>query len=906
MRSLPGGRRRPPALVAIIIVIVLVFLFGRTICSVILDYQWWNELGQTAVWFRIGYFRYGVGFAEWLLVFLVLWIAHARGMRYSGRTPAEHPTYARISTAALLLLSGIIASGSMSGWVAARYWVGNGIETAWRDPVFAKPLSFYFFDLPFYNELAGFVAATGLAAAVVYYLSARIWQFLDRFPGRQIHEVTWDHLKTLGRLETGVLQIALAGFLAALAVNFWLGRYDLLYSDHGNLLVGIDWVEQHIGLPMQTAKAVAALLAAVLVLIKQRKLALVGLLVLVADLVTGPLVSSFYVRPNELMLEKPYLERHIEATRSAFGIDKGKALSFEARPEGRIDFERNQGTLSNVRLWDYRAFHDTLSQSQPLRPFQYANTDVDRYQINGQVRQVLLTPRELDLNQLGEAGRRWINSNLTFTHGYGLVLAQANRITPSGLPDLLIYDAPVEVHTPSLKLTRPEIYYGEASHEPVFAHTAQPEFDYPSERGEVNISYAGTGGFPVDSIFLRFAAAVAQGDWNIVLSGSLTPGSRMMIRRKVPERLAELAEFIHWDSDPYLVITDEGKLVWIVDGYTTSSAHPYSRPVSTTSDGDFNYIRNSVKATVDAYNGDVHMYVFDTEDPLIRAYERLFPSLFSPASQMPAGLRAHTRAPEDLFSIQAEVYRTYHMRDPELYYNRADLWDLATSNGGGGEGTQTVPPTRMIATLPGEASAEFLLTIPFTPRNKQNLIGMMAARCDGDHLGEIVFLDLPKQEIIRGPLQVDALINQDQVISKDLTLWNQQGSQVLRPQPLTLPIDDTFLYVAPIFIQASAAKMPQLRKVVLAIGSTLVYEDTYEQAIAALESIQKGRPVPTTVTATSTTSTAAPPPERPTTSADTRVNVIRDHMQKYREFSAQGHWSEAGKELEAIEAALKK
>jgi uncharacterized membrane protein (UPF0182 family) len=899
--------------VAAIIAIILLFFFGRTICSLILDYNWWSEMHQTAVWFRIGWFRYGTGFAEWVIVFLVLWIAHARGMKYAGTGLGERRGYARASTIALLVLSGIIASGSMGGWVVARYWAGSGLETAWHDPVFGKSLSFYFFDLPFYNALTGFVAATGLAGAAVYYITARIWQFVERFPGRQVHEVTWDHLKMLGRLETGVLQIALAGFLVALAVDFWLGRYDLLYSDHGNLLVGIDWVEQHIGLPMQTAKAVAALLAAVLVLIKQRKLALLGLVVLLADIVVGPLVSSFYVRPNELMLEKPFLERHIEATRTAFGIDKGKILSFEAKSEGHIDFARNQATLSNVRLWDYRAFHDTLSQTQPLRPFQYANTDIDRYPIDGQMRQVLLTPRELDLNQLGDAGRRWINSNLTFTHGYGLVLAQANKITPAGLPDLLIHDAPAEVLTPSLKLTRPEIYYGEASHEPVFVHTGQPEFDYPSERGEINISYSGSGGFPIDSYPLKLAAAIAEGDWNIVLSSSLTPGSRMMMRRKIPERLSELAEFIQWDSDPYLVITDEGHLVWIVDGYTESSAHPYSRPVSTTNDGDFNYIRNSVKATVDAYNGDVHMYVFDTEDPLIRGYERLFPSLFTPASQMPAVLRAHARAPETLFMVQAEVYRTYHMRDPELYYNRADMWDLATSNGGAGEGTQPVPPTRMIAALPGETKPEFLLTIPFTPRNKQNLIGMMAARCDGEHLGEVVFLDLPKQEIIRGPLQIDALINQDQLISKDLTLWNQQGSQVLRPQPLTLPIDDTFLYVEPVFIQASAAKMPQLRKVVLAVGSTLVYQDTYEQALEALEAIQKGRPVSapaTTTTQTSAAPAATTPAERPagvdTRGADTRIEAIRDHMQRYRELSAQGRWSEAGKELEAIEAAVKK
>jgi uncharacterized membrane protein (UPF0182 family) len=714
-------------------------------------------------------------------------------------------------------------------------------------------------------------------------------------------ELRWDQFKALGKLETWVLHVFLAGFLLALAASFWLDRYELLYSDHGNLLVGIDWVEQHIGLPLQTAKAGAAVLAAALVLARRRKIALICLLVFVADIVVPPLVSNLYVRPNELTLEKPYLERHIEATRSAFGIDKGRAIPFNAHKEAPIDFEKNQSLLSNVRLWDWRAFHDTLSQSQPLRPYAYAATDVDRYTIDGQLRQVLLAPRELDLGQLGDAGRRWINSNLTFTHGYGLVLSQANKITAAGLPELLIHDAPVQVLTPSLKMTRPEIYYGEASHEPVFVHTTQAEFNYPSEKGEVNTTYSGHGGFPLQSSLLRLAGAVAEGDWNIVLSSALGPDSRMMLRRKITERLNELAEFMTWDADPYLVITDEGHLVWMVDGYTTSSRHPYSRPVS--GDTEFNYIRNSVKATIDAYEGDVRFYIFDSEDPLIRAYAKLFPTLFSPASEMPAGLRAHARSPEFLFRTQAEVYRTYHMRDPELYYNRADLWDLATYTTGQGGSAQLVPATYMVAALPGESKPEFLLTIPFTPRNKQNLIGMMAARCDGANLGELVFLDLPKTEILPGPLQIEALINQDQTISKDLTLWNQQGSQVLRPQILTLPIDDTFIYVAPIFLQASEARMPQLTKVAIALGSHLVYADTYEKALDELMSFQKGSAPRAAPKPSGREETFVPPtPSAP----DARIQQVQFHMKRFRELSAQGQWSEAGKELEAIEAVVKK
>jgi len=414
---------------------------------------------------------------------------------------------------------------------------------------------------------------------------------------------------------------------------------------------------------------------------------------------------------------------------------------------------------------------------------------------------------------------------------------------------------------------------------------------------------------------MRTLATAANGDWNILLTNSLTPDSRMMIHRKITERLGELAPFLSWDADPYLVSTPAGRLVWILDGYTTSESHPYSRDVAMEDLGRFNYIRNSIKATVDAYDGDVHLYIFDAQDPLITAYQHLFPELFSPASAMPAGLREHTRAPEMLFRAQAEIYRTYHMRDPESYYNRADLWDLATFTSGAGSEPQPVPPTYMIAQLPGEKEPEFLLMIQFTPRNKQNLIGLMAARCDAEHLGELVFLQLPKQEVISGPLQVEALINQDQNISKDLTLWNQQGSQVLRSQILTLPIDQTILYVAPIYIQAAQARMPQLRKVALVRGSTLIYADTYEEALAQLQAVQGGKQVQVLTPVAPAGSTPGSPPTSPSTRSvtsgaptvsDPRIDSIRMHLQRYRELAAQGKWADAGKELEAVEAAVKR
>ncbi len=492
-----------------------------------------------------------------------------------------------------------------------------------------------------------------------------------------------------------------------------------------------------------------------------------------------------------------------------------------------------------------------------------------------------------------------------YTHGYGLVLSEVSRMTSDGFPVLSIQDAPPKIEEPGLKLTRPEIYYGEVEHEPVFVHTTMEEFNYPAGESNEKSRYEGKGGFPISSFFMRLAAALSEGEFKILLVDYFTPQSRMMIRRKVRDRLEQLAGFLQWDADPYMVITDSGRLVWMVDGYTTSDAHPYSRALQMSGMESMNYIRNSVKATVDAYDGETHLYIFAPDDPLIAAYQNLFPELFLPASAMPADLRAHTRYPETLFRAQAEIYRTYHMLDPQSFYNKEDVWDLAQHAGGQENGVQPVDPTYVNTTLPNESTqAEFVLLIPFTPHNKNNLIGLMAARCDGPHLGETVVLLLSKQQLIQGPMNISASINQDQTISKDLTLWNQQGSKVLHGQLLVLPVGNNFLYVDPIYIRSTQASMPQLKKIVLAVGSRLIYTDTYEEALAQLSGGAQQL-----IQQANAAATAAPAPAQGTPAAngnsDTRLARIRDHLRRYRELAAQGKWAEAGKELEAIEAEAK-
>jgi uncharacterized membrane protein (UPF0182 family) len=619
-------------------------------------------------------------------------------------------------------------------------------------------------------------------------------------------------------------------------------------------------------------------------------------------------VDALYVRPNEISRQRPYIDTHIHATRSAYGLEQHvREVEFKAQPQSSIDVTAHKATLDNVRLWDWRAFHDTITQIQALRPYYvFQDTDVDRYTLDGQYRQVLLSPRELDLSQLPAARANWINPAFIYTHGYGVVMAPTSQITPDGLPVLLISDAPPIVKTKSLKLTRPELYYGEVTHEPVFVDTAQEEFNYPSGEKNVSARYAGKGGFPISSFPMRLAAAISEAEPNILLTNYLTANSRMMIHRRVADRLRELAGFLEWDHDPYLVITDAGRLVWMCDGYTTSDAHPYSRPVDVPNMGRINYIRNAVKATVDAYDGETHFYIFAPDDPIIAAYQRLFPDLFLPASQMPPDLRAHARYPETLFAVQAEIYRTYHMLDPQSFYNKEDLWDLARHTSSQGQsGAEPVSPSYVVATLPGQDKAEFLLLTPFTPRNKDNLIGLMVARCDGDKLGDMVVLQLSKQELIFGPMQIAARINQEQTISKDLTLWNQQGSQVLRGQTLVLPVGNTFLYVDPIYIQSTEARMPQLKKVVLAVGNRLIYADTYEQAVAQLSGGAQELVEQATAAAPTKPASAAAGPAPAAPAGDPRLQRVRDHLRRYRELAAQGHWAEAGKELEAIEAEVK-
>lgn len=886
------------------IVAVVLFVAARWLCSWAIDYQWWKEMGQLRTWFSILAYSLIPTTGATIIAFIVFWIAHTLALKRARTRFSDHPLYTRITALATFFIALAISLATLDTWTVVRYFGGRdlaGAATAWRDPVFDNPLSFYLFKIPFYSDLLGLVLGIVVVGALIYWVAERGWQIRDRVGDwRNVQEISLSEMGLAGALQSNFLRGLGAIFLLAMAVRFFLARYSLLLNEHGSFMVGVDYVDQNIVLPLQWLQIGACVVSAIALALSRWRTALVVLVgaILLRNIIP-PAVGAFYVRPNEISIERPFIQRHIAATRSAFGIDdRTSEANFATVPDERIDFNKYQPLLDNVRLWDWHAFHDAITQLQPYRPYIYTGTDVDRYTVSGQLRQMMLSPRELDLTQLGEAGGRWINSHFIYTHGYGMVMAEANDVSPNGLPELIVKDAPPVISVPGLKLTRPELYYGENVQDPVFVHTAQPEFDYPFGDRNVENHYDGKGGFPISSLLLRTAAAVEHEDFNILLTGYLTSDSRMMIRRNVTARVNALADFLTWDPDPYLVLTDSGRLVWIIDGYMTSDLHPYSAHVGLGDLGQVNYIRNSVKATVDAYDGTVHFYVFDPADPLLQAYRNLFPDLFEASSTMPADLRRHVRYPEQMFRMQADIYRLFHMRDPDTFYNKSDAWDTAkfTNEQGGTPGP--VAPTYVVATLPGETKPEFLLMIPFTPRNRDNLIGLMMARCDGEHLGEKVVLLLSKQEIILGPMQVEARINQDQNISKDLTLWNQQGSQVLRGQMLVLPMGKTFLYVEPIYIQASQAKMPQLKKVALSMGNNLVYADTYQEALAQLA----GEKLPSTPEAAPATTSAAV--AQPATQPDARITQIRQHLERYRELVSQGKLSEAGKELEAIQSLV--
>ncbi|HWN03767.1 MAG TPA: UPF0182 family protein, partial [Candidatus Dormibacteraeota bacterium] len=741
-----------------------------------------------------------------------------------GRAILE-PLVRRLLLPVIAVISFFAGARATGSWPTVLEYV-NRTPFNQTDPLFGRDLGFYFFVLPFWRLLyawsTALVAGTLILVAAVYVLQ-RSLVLTARGP------------RLAAGARTHLLGLA-AVLLLVRAAGFWLDRFDLLYAPRG-FVFGASYSDVHASLPvLQWLVVLAVLCAGACVFQMFRpgwRFLVAGLVVLVVLWVAGlgiapALLQSYRVKPNELVYERPYIENNIRMTRQAYALDRVAEKDFAAEDNlTPAALERNNLTIKNIRLWDHRPLLTTYGKLQEIRTYyKFRDVDVGRYMLNGEYRQVTLSARELSYRDLPSRG--WINEHLTYTHGYGLVVGPVNRISPEGLPEFFIKDIPPAGTGGMPKITRPEIYYGEIGNEYVLVRTRSQELDYPSGDQNVYTRYEGRGGIPINSFVRKVAFAARFGALNLLLSNDLTPESRVMIYRDIGARVQEAAPFLKFDRDPYLVIGADGRLVWMIDGYTTSDRYPYATPVR-----GFNYIRNSVKATVDTFHGTVSYYIADPEDPVIRTYAKAFPGLLKPLADMPKDLQAHIRYPEDLFAVQARMYATYHMHDPQVFYNKEDLWVIPRLPQEGRD--REMEPYFMIMRLPGERKEEFVLLSGFNPSGRDNMIALMVARMDPPQYGGLIAYQFPKQKLVFGPRNIQARINQDPVISQQISLWNQQGSRVITGSLLAIPIDQSLIYVQPLYLAAAEqGALPELRRVVVAYGNQIAMEPTLEAALARI------------------------------------------------------------------------
>ena len=634
------------------------------------------------------------------------------------------------------------------------------------------------------------------------------------------------------------MHLAVLGSLLflVLAFNTFVGMHAVLTSTAG-LVAGATYTDIHARLPAMKLQIALAVVAAALILanifVRRGMLVVSGIgAYLVAAVVGGAvypaLLHKFVVAPNELVKETPYIKLNIAATRRGFGLAAVEERNISGQTGlGREDVEKNVATIRNIRLWDHRPLLDTFSQVQEIRTYyDFTTVSNDRYLINGEYRQTMLSPRELSSDSIPT--KNWINETLTFTHGYGLTLGPVTQVTPEGLPVLLVKDIPPVSTAAEIKITRPEIYYGKLSSSHVIVNTKSKEFDYPAGEDNVFTEYAGAGGVKIDSLLRKLAFAAHFGSMKLLLSNDITGASRVLYHRTIAERVGRVLPFLRLDSDPHMVVTDAGRLVWMYDAYTVSERFPYSQPVG----GGVNYIRNSVKITVDAYDGSLRFYIADPVDPIAKTIANVFPGVLHPIGEMPEDLRRHIRYPLDIFGVQTAVYSTYHMEDPQSFYNREDQWEIPVM---GAEGQrEAMEPYYTIMKLPGEKKEEFILMIPFNPKKKDNLSAWMVARSDGEDYGKMVVYRFPKDRLVYGPKQIVARINQDTEISRQVSLWDQRGSQVMQGTLLVIPIENSLIYVQPLYLRAETGKIPELKRVIVAYENKIAMEETLERALARI------------------------------------------------------------------------
>lgn len=909
-----GGRRfarrgrLPPYInrwTLLVVLALIVLLSFNWVITTLTEWLWFQAVGYQRVWLTIFWARIGAFAAAFLVAALVLvgnwllarWLVIRVPNIFGEERLLEERWVAPTLTGIGLFLAWIM------GQVGAGHWSDILLYLARRpfgvqDPLFNLDVGFYIFELPFfsfiYNWVFQLLFLTFIGTVAVYALSQ--WENIQ----------ARDFMLLPYIRKHGALLVAF--LLLVWAAGHQLRIWNLVYSPRG-VVFGASYTDVRATLPTLRLQMLIMGLAGLVALANYVRpmvrlpVALFGLWVVVGVLGNGVyagILQRYVVEPNELNREAPYIAHNIAATRAAYGLD-----SVERRPFERLadltaaDLDQNAFVLRNVRLWDERPLARTYEQLQELRPYyRFSRIDVDRYRLaDGSYRQVQLAARELEKENL--PARTWVNEHLIFTHGYGIVMSPVDEVTPEGQPRLWIKDLPPEVNIPGngLTITRPEIYYGEFMRDYVLVGSAQPEFDYP--RGEENVfsHYEGRGGVVLSSFWRRLLFALRLADPNILLSQSVTPETRVLLYRPVRERAAHIAPFLRYDQDPYLVVDEAtGRLVWIIDAYTVSDRYPYA-----TGRGGLNYIRNAVKVTVDAYDGTVTYYVADPNEPILQAYATLFPGLFQPLEAMPPSLRSHLRYPRDLFNIQAELFATYHMEDVRVFYNREDQWALPNEI----FETQEIrmEPYYVILDLPGDAERqpEFVLIQPYTPANKLNMIAWLAARNDPPHMGKLVVYEFPKQELVFGPMQVEARIDQDPQISQQLTLWSQRGSRVIRGNLLVIPLEQSVLYIEPLYLLAETGELPELKRVIVASGNRVVMRETLAEAIAALVGQAPSAVVEGSEPAGGSASLSA---EGIPADIAELVREANEHYRRAEEARIEGDWARFGEELEALEEVL--
>ena len=904
-------------IVAIIVAVAFVVLSALgLVTGFLVDWTWFYSVGYLGVFWTIVFAKIGLFIAVFAASAAPIWVngfvAHRMaGVRTSlrlidspwnsleGVTPPvllerlyRNFPWRILIPAVALVLAALVAASEVGNWdILLRLF--NQVPYGANDPLFGKDVGFFLFSLPAYLELKNWfvfiLALSALCAGALYWVHGAIVFDRDR---RWIAPAALAHASVL-----------LALFFAVEAWGYWLDRYLLVYGDNG-VVVGASYTDIQVKLPMLWGLIVLCG-AGVIASLANLRARTYRIPLISAALVFGcalfvmplgmALFQRLYVKPNELKLEAPYIERNIALTREAYKLQNivvkpfhvDEALNYQS-------LQNNRATIDNIRLWDWRPLLDTYVQLQEIRTYyKFHDADIDRYKLGGADQQVMSSARELEPSLLPENAQTWVNLHVLFTHGNGVVMSPVTQTTPEGLPNFYLQDIP-PVATGGPAVSQPRIYFGETADTYVIVKSSTPEFDYPKGDKNVYAAYRGTDGVPIGGLASRAQFAWYYGDINILLSEYITGESRIMFRRNIQQRIRTIAPFLRLDADPYVVVSG-GRLFWMQDAYTTSTWFPYSKP---TEDGSANYIRNSVKVVIDAYNGTTSFYVSDPSDPIVATYARIFPGLFKPFAAMAPDLQKHIRYPEDFFKLQAEIYRAYHMKTPEVFYNREDLWQFPRQpTGVDGDSDTKMAPYYINMRLPDEARTEFVLMLPMVPSQRENMISWLAARCDLPDYGKLIVYAFPKDKLVYGPFQIEALINQNTEVSQQISLWNQMGSRVIRGNLLVVPIENSILYVTPLYLRAQNGQLPELKRVIAVYGGNVVMEKTLGEALAALFKAPSDMPASAPAPSSAGVSGISPP-------ISDAARAALDHYQRAIAKLKAGDWSGFGSELDAMRPLL--